>query len=122
MILNDKILIWNCRGAASSKFFRNCKQYIDKHHPDMLIIIETRTHPSNLNHTFQKLGFDGFLFIANRGYAGGIVAAWKTHIVSTSEITNNFQFLHLRVSFNGGPSWYFTSIYASPDETLRRDL
>lgn len=34
---------------------------MDLYSPDVLVIMETRTHPPNLHNTFQMLGFDGLV-------------------------------------------------------------
>jgi exonuclease III len=72
MILqNNKILIWNCRGAASNAFYRFCKQYVVANKPDILVILETRCDPEKLRKTFNLLGYNGYDFTEVRGYAGG---------------------------------------------------
>lgn len=121
MTLN-KIFRWNCRGVASAELFRNCKQYIDNHRPEIFVIMETRCNPARLQKTFRLLGFDGFCFAENRGFAGGIVTGWKTHLVDLLEITNDFQFIHFEVTMQNGRKWYFSPTYASPHEELRSDL
>jgi hypothetical protein len=41
MNTNHKIFVWNCRGAASTSFYRFCKHYVNLHNPIMLVIMET---------------------------------------------------------------------------------
>jgi hypothetical protein len=75
-ILNN-IMVWNCRGAASSAFYRYCNQYVVTWKPVMLVIMETRCNPDKLKKTFNLMGYDGFLATENSGFAGGIIVAWK---------------------------------------------
>jgi hypothetical protein len=119
---NSKIFVWNCRGAASSAFYRSCKQYMDNNKPEVIVIIETRVNPDKLSKTFNLLGFDGMSYSDCRGYAGGIVVAWKKDEVKVNVEVIDFQFIHILMSFNDGPNWYFTAVYASPKEELRRDM
>lgn len=84
--------------------------------------MELITHPSKLLNTLRILGFDGFSYAENKGFACRIITAWKTQLVKIKEIVNNFQFPHLQTSYICGQSWYFTSVYVSPDEDLRKDL
>jgi hypothetical protein len=70
---NNKIFVWNCRGAANTSFYRVCKHYVDLHKPVMLIILETRCDPIKLHRSFELLGFDEFSATEVQGYAGGIV-------------------------------------------------
>jgi exonuclease III len=120
--MNSKIFVWNCRGAASQAFFRNCKQYVDKHKPVIMVIMETRTSPTKLKRSFQLLGFDGYQFADTNGYAGGIIVAWKEGTISVDVLYTHFQFLHSKVTLQGGKSFYFTATYASPQEEGRNDL
>lgn len=75
IVQNHKKKLWNCRGAASPAFFRYCKQYMEVHHPEIVVIMELRVDPWKLQKTFILLGFDGFLCSDGRGFAGGIVVA-----------------------------------------------
>lgn len=119
----DKIFLWNCRGAANNAFYRFCKQHVDVYHPDILVIMETRIDPLKIKkNSFNLLGFDGFLNSEVRGFAGGIVVAWKSSVVNISLLINDFQFLDLRVSLLNGQDWFFSPVYASPSEDLLRDL
>lgn len=118
----NKILIWNCRGAASPDLFRNCKQFVDVHCPEVFAIIETRCNPLRTQNTFRRLGYDGFSFSENRGYAGGIAVGWKTDLVLMVEDRNDFQFLHFNVVMHDHRSWFFSIVYASPVEEMRAEL
>lgn len=71
----NKILIWNCRGAASPDHFRNRKQFVNIHHPEIFAVIETLCNSICTQSTFCRLGYGGFVFSENRGFAGGI-AVW----------------------------------------------
>lgn len=119
---SNNIFLWNCRGATSSSFHRFCKQYLDVHHPDVVVVMETRVDPLKLQRTFGLLGFDGFLSTDVQGYAGGIVVVWKTAQLHITLLRREFQFLHLRVNMGNMAEWFFTPIYASPNEEARRGL
>lgn len=116
------ILLWNYRGAASSAFYRYCKQFVDAHRPEILVIMETRTDAVKLQQTFEILGFDGFLFSEVRGYSGGIIVAWRSDRVAVSLLVKDFQFLNLQVQVHQAQHWFFTAVYASPVEDNRREL
>jgi hypothetical protein len=122
MIAQNKFLVWNCRGAASTAFFRYCKHYVVNHCPGVLVILETRCEPVKLRKTFKLLGFDGFLASEVRGYAGGIVVGWKSESIHVSTIQCKFQFMLLKVHYTNGKDWYFSPIYASPNEENRKML
>jgi hypothetical protein len=87
-----------------------------------MVIMETRTSPTKLKRSFQLLGFDGYQFADTNGYAGGIIVAWKEGTISVDVLYTHFQFLHSKVTLQGGKSFYFTATYASPQEEGRNDL
>jgi exonuclease III len=119
---NKKIFIWNYRGAASSAFYRSCKQYMDNNKPDIIVIMETRVDPPKLSKTIKLLGFDDMYYSNCRGYAGGILIAWRSTEVAVKLEDRDFQFIHISISFQNEASWFFTAVYASPRDELRRDL
>jgi exonuclease III len=119
---NNKKKLWNCRGAASSAFYRSCKQYLDVHKPEVMVIMETRVDPNKLNKTFKLLGFDFMQHTDCRGFSGGIVVGWKSNDVQINVEITDFQFMHLTIAFMNGTSWKFTAVYASPREELRKEM
>ncbi|PNX94494.1 ribonuclease H, partial [Trifolium pratense] len=84
--------------------------------------METRTSPINLKRSFQLLGFEGYQFAENNGYSGGIIVAWKEGMIMVDMISTHFQFLHFKVTLQGGKCFFFTSVYASPQEEGRNEL
>jgi hypothetical protein len=84
--------------------------------------METRVDPNKLTKTFKLLGFDNMQHTECRGYAGGIIVAWKPSDVQISVESADFQFMHLKIAFGNGSSWEFTAIYASPKEDLRKEM
>jgi exonuclease III len=117
-----KFMVWNVRGAANTSFYRNCKQYLDIHHPEVLVIMELRTHPLKIKNPVAMMGFDGYIFSENRGFSGGIVIAWKKSAVDVSCQHIDFQFIHTRLVIHGKQEFLFTAIYASPVDENRQAM
>jgi hypothetical protein len=122
MNMNSKIFVWNCRGAANTSFYRVCKHYVSINKPAMLVIMETRCDPLKLRRTFELLGFDDMVSTEVRGFAGGIVVAWKRDNITVDVCKISFQYIHLHVKYPNDDWWYLTPIYASPIETIRSVL
>ncbi|XP_045810455.1 uncharacterized protein LOC123904892 [Trifolium pratense] len=122
IMMNDNFFVWNCRGAASTAFYRNCKQYVDKYKPVLIVIMETRTSPLNLRRSFELLGYDGYQYANNNGFAGGIIVSWKERLLDVEVIVNHFQFLHLKVILQNKKCFFFSPVYASPREEGRHEL
>lgn len=55
------IISWNCRGAASKKFFRHLSDLLSTHRPDILLLLETKVKSNNTQHVLGMGGFDGFV-------------------------------------------------------------
>jgi hypothetical protein len=66
------------------------------------------------------LGYDGFLSTDNAGFAGGIIVAWKLDLITVQLEEKKFQYMHMRASYPSGRDWFFTAVYASPQEDNRR--
>jgi hypothetical protein len=86
----------------------------------MIVILETRCEPEKLRKTIEILGFDGFLATDVHGYAGGIVVGWKNEAMKVDMLQRRFQYMLLRVCFSNGKNWFFSPIYASPNENNRK--
>jgi exonuclease III len=89
------------------------------HRPEILVIMETRVDPNKLRKSFELLGFDSFACASNSGFAGGIVIGWKSSLLTIKIERVDFQFIHVRVLETDG-CWYFSAIYASPNEDMRK--
>jgi hypothetical protein len=68
------------------------------------------------------LGFDNMAHTECRGFAGGIIVAWKSADVQIHVEIVDFQFMHLNVAITNGIHWKFTAVYASPREELRKEM
>lgn len=88
--LNNKIMMWNCRGGANRFFIRVFQNYFQQVHMNILVILETRMEPSKLDKTFKLLGFDILIGYEVRGYSGGITMGWKSHKVKIEVLKIHF--------------------------------
>lgn len=108
--------------SASSAFFRFCKQYMDSLHQDIVVIMETRIDPLKIKGSFNRWGFDGFLCSEIRGFAGGIAVGWKQSVVNISLLVKDIQFLDLQLIAPNDSEWFFSPVYASPNDGIHNDL
>ncbi|XP_058767392.1 uncharacterized protein LOC131641086 [Vicia villosa] len=119
---NNNIITWNCRGAAGKDFYRYVKHLRDIYHLVILVIMETRCDPCRVAKTLKKLGFHDYVANSNNGFAGGIIVAWREDSVHLCSGGIEEQYIHLKVEQKQGPEWFFTAIYASPNDMKRRIL
>lgn len=119
---NISCLFWNYRRASRKAFFHVCNSYIQAKRPDMLVIMETRSDPSNLNRAFSHLGFTCFSFSEARGFVGGMAIGWKTEKLQVHILKCHFQFIHSQIIFEEGKFWHISTIYASSLEDRKKEL
>ena len=53
----------------------------------MVVVMEIRTSPANLEASFQRLGFDSYDYSEGRGYAKGICVAQNKDKIPTKKQT-----------------------------------
>lgn len=111
---NLSCLFWNYRGTSSKVFFCVCNSYIQEKRPDILVIMETRSEPSNLNRAFSCLSFTCFAFSEARGFAGGIVMGWKAEKLQVHVLKCHFQFIHSQSIIEEGKVCNIFNVYANP--------
>lgn len=58
---NNKIMLWNCRGAANKAFRRISRNYIWGVLSDIVVILETNMDPKKLNKAVKFMGFDNIV-------------------------------------------------------------
>lgn len=121
-LINNKIMVWNCRGAASKAFKRVSKQYLKDVNMNIVVIMETRMDHINLGKNFKNLGFDSLVGFEVRGYSGGIVVALKSTRVKVDLLQSHFQFLHTKIKFEDTKECIYTPIYASSRKEGRKVL
>ncbi|XP_058749839.1 uncharacterized protein LOC131622823 [Vicia villosa] len=84
--------------------------------------METRCDPLKIKKAILKLGFDNMEFTENRGFAGGIVVDWKRSEINIQVSLKNNQFIHAKVCMENVDEWWFTAIYASPNDNSKKLL
>lgn len=112
----DKILVWNCRGAASNAFYRYSKYYIYIYKPSVYMVLETRCDPKKIQKTLVSLGFDEYLVMENQRFVGGLGVAWNKEHLTVDLCKKDTQYMHLHIQSHVSISWFFTFIYASPND------
>lgn len=57
-----------------------------------------------------------------RGFAGGIAIGWKESLVKINLLIRDFQFLDLQLLDANAFEWFFSPVYASYNDDLRKEL
>ncbi|KAH7847203.1 hypothetical protein Vadar_023207 [Vaccinium darrowii] len=83
-----KILMWNCRGAASPHFRRHFNDLVRDHHPTFVIIAETRIAGSRAKDLSESLGFNHSFVVDSVGFSGGLWLLWNDDVFRYSRYSS----------------------------------
>lgn len=50
------------------------------------------------------------------------MAAWNKKVVQVEMCEKSFQYIHMKIKQEEGKDWFFTLVYASPNENRRKAL
>ncbi|OMO98612.1 Endonuclease/exonuclease/phosphatase, partial [Corchorus olitorius] len=89
-----KILVWNCRGAASSEFKQTFMDMIRIHRPSICILSETKVSGEVAERISGSLGFDNKHIINARGFSGGLWMLWDSLAVNLEILPHGDQAIH----------------------------
>lgn len=118
-VLSMICLVWNCRGAGNNTFRRNMHELINLHHPDVLVLVETKIPLSDMGEFFNRRHFTASSFTDPVGRSGGIWVLWNPESanISALEVTN--QAIHVTVQKANFEEWVFSAIYGSTNPAAR---
>ncbi|XP_061354076.1 uncharacterized protein LOC133298753 [Gastrolobium bilobum] len=116
------ILTWNCRGAAKKQFKSTFSRFRRKFGVGVAAILEPRVSGNKALNIIRRLGFSNFIISDAIGYSGGIWVVWDPGDVNVTLIRKQNQFIHVWVEFPGKAGFFWTAVYASPQEENRRLL
>lgn len=123
MICNDnKILVFNYREAKSKAFYRYSKYYINIYKPFVYVVLEMRSNPNKIQKSLMLLRFDEYIMMENQGFAGGRGMAWKKKHLTVNLCKKDTQHMCLHIQTHAGSRWFFTTIYASPNNLNKSGL
>lgn len=117
------MLIWNCRGALKPNFFSLVSDLIHKHHPAILVIMETKVSGDRARSIVDRLPMDGAILVNNIGLTGGLWVLWDSTHVNISELATTEQEVHALVNFNSPTSqgpWLL--LQSMPAQDLLKDV
>ncbi|KAH0778499.1 hypothetical protein KY290_004926 [Solanum tuberosum] len=114
-------IIWNVRGSNSVSFRCQCGVMLKFHKPAMLVLLETKMieHKS----LTEELKFNSQIQAAANGLSGGIMIMWNEDTLKLEDLSITPQGIHVSIKvLPNSPSWFFSTVYASPNFNTRTDL
>ncbi|XP_061343807.1 uncharacterized protein LOC133289818 [Gastrolobium bilobum] len=113
---------WNCRGAATKQFKSTFSRFRRKFGVGVAAILEPRVSGDKALNIIRSLGFNNFIIADAHGYSGGIWVVWDPVDVNITLINKQDQFIHVWVEFPRKDGFFWTTVYASPQEENKRLL
>ncbi|KAL4394223.1 uncharacterized protein [Arachis hypogaea] len=84
--------------------------------------METRCSSDNAKKAIKSFGFDFYHIEEAQGYSGGIWIMWKDPDLDIRVVQSKMQFVHMIMKNDSNKSWALTAVYASPQESRRKEL
>lgn len=119
--MSISIMFWNVQGAASTKFRRSFKTIVRNYNPSLVVLLEPQISGAKADDFIRKSGFESSHRVEAVGFAGGIWVLWRSFI-DVEVAKNHQQFVHFKIYMHNVFVSWVTSVYASPNPMLRRQL
>ncbi|KAK9010904.1 hypothetical protein V6N11_043771 [Hibiscus sabdariffa] len=114
-------LLWNCRGIGSSNTIRALRNYIAKHDPNIVFLMETKQKKSKLNRIRNIFLFSEDFYVDPIGKSGGLALWWKEGVnITILSATKNY--IDTSISIDGGLQWFCTFIYGCPNSEGKKEV
>ncbi|KAJ8437488.1 hypothetical protein Cgig2_007465 [Carnegiea gigantea] len=117
-----KILVWNTQGAKSRYFLCTLKEHVRMQRAQVVALLETHVRGPRAEEVCRKIGFRGQFRVDAQGFQGGIWILWMEETLWVQILEAHTQYVTMELSTQGNQSWQFTTIYASPQNSLREEL
>lgn len=118
----DRVVSWNCHGAASKGFEVEMKEILRSIRPKIIILIEPRISGEDAEKVCKGLGRRRWVRLEARGFSGGIWVMWEEGEVDIKLLEAHRSFLHMEVRSGLGQRWVLTAVYVSPQAQIRQFL
>lgn len=123
MIMQDRILCWNCRGAGNKDFLREILDLIRSYNPSIVVLLEPRISGSGANDVCKRLGKTHWIRSEADGFSGGGVwLLWNEDAIRIELRNVHKSFIHVAINPSSRGCWLFTATYASPIAHIRNEL
>lgn len=116
------ILCWNVRGAVNTAGRRHTRELVRKHHPSIVMLMETHCTFSRAERFWNKLGYEAGAYFEAQGHSGGIWILVEKGRDFTSSVVDCFHQIVTISIKKGAHIWWCSAVYASPIPSIRDQL
>lgn len=91
------VIAWNVRGLGSNSDVNYVKDLIRRHHPDLLILIETMLSGNKLKTQALCINLNSFKHVDPRGLSEAILLIWNSTKVKVQILCTTEQEIHAHI-------------------------
>ena len=122
MLSSFTMMVWNYQGVGNQVFLNTMKELIRRYNPCILALLETKVSGVTADKVCRSISFDGVHRFEAQGFRGGIWVLWRMDELDLQLIKSSHQFITMKVQRRHENPWMFTTVYASPNESVRQSL
>lgn len=114
------ILSQNCRGLGNPQTIKALQKVIQKEAPDIVFLMETKTHVDGIKSVQNKINYKHGLVIPSEGQSGRTAMLWK---IKSSVHIQSYSKWYIDTHVNVGRSgwWCITRFYGNPKASKREE-
>ena len=119
--MSISIMYWNVQEASSRDFKCSFRTIVKNYNHSLVVLMESRISGVKADKFIKKSGFDKSHCVEAVGFCRGIWLIWR-NFIEVEVLLNHRQFIHFRICMNNVFVSWATTVYASPNPMLRRQL
>lgn len=108
------VLCWNCRGISNSNTRNRFWEFVNKHRPQIICLIETKADVDRCHHFCKRLSKDwNWAALLAQGMPGGLMIFWKNGLGPYHPLALSHNIIHLVISSTPLDGWILSIVYNS---------
>lgn len=123
IMINAKILCWNCRGISASETSSRILHLIRSHRLVMVCLVETIANFNRVDRFCNKISRSwNWTALLADGYSGGVIVLWRKTLGVVSPVAVSRRAVHLVISPSSSTNLIIYIIYNSNHFISQRNL
>lgn len=123
IMINKKILCWNCRGILASETSARLFHLIRSHRPALVCLVETRANSPRVDKFCKNISRSwNWTALLADGFSGGIIVLWRKSLGVVSPVAVSRRALHLVISPSSSITLLISVVYNANRLSSQRNL
>ncbi|KAL3635329.1 hypothetical protein CASFOL_019876 [Castilleja foliolosa] len=121
--MNLQITYWNCQGLLKPAAIRSLRFTIKNTKPDIIFLCEVKTTVTKpIENALNHFNLSNHIIIPPIGTAGGLILAWKDHVILTANVLQQ-NYIHSTITHpNSTVCWFLTTVYTPCHHTKKAEF